>query len=217
MSNKDIIACKNAVKIYSETEEYSVDESLDLLGFTINPDNPNTNEIRFTHLMISLDKERKLWMYLNHFEWLNGDNFYGTEAIQIWSSHGSAWTDCDSYSGRVLYDKNGKTYSSPYFSFTDESYINKTPILGGEESDVFAKFSFPSGNLKQRGYVCYIGDEKWDGFAGTRMNYNHQKTFLQYPVKSAAKSRQTDYTVSNGAFILIMDSFSFFTDTKEFN
>lgn len=212
MSAEDITACKDAVKVYSETEEYSVDESFDLLGFIINPDNPDTKEIRFTHVMISLNEERNTWMYLDHFEWLNGDNFYGTEAIQIWSGHGSNWTDYDSYSGRVLYNENEKTYSSPYFSFA-----NETPILGGATSDVFAKFSFPPGNLNQRGYVCYIGDEKWDGFAGTRMNYNHQKTFLQYPVKSAAKSRQTDYTVANGVFILIMDSFSFFTDTEEFN
>lgn len=217
MKTKDIIACKDAVKVYSETEEYSVDESFDLLGFTINPDNPDTKEIRFTHVMISLNEERHTWMCLDHFEWLNGDDFYGTEAIQIWSDYGSNWTDFDSYSGRVLYDENGKTYSSPYFSYINESYINETPILGGAKSDVFAKFSFPPGNLNQRGYVCYIGDEKATNLTGAWINYNHQKTFLQYPVKSAAKSRQTDSTVANGAFILILDAFSFFSDTEEFN
>ena len=217
MSAKDIAACKDAVKVYSETEEYSVDESFDLLGFIINPDNPDTKEIRFTHVMISLNQERNIWMCLDHFEWLNGDNFYGTEAIQIWSDHGSNWTDLDSYSGRVLYDENGKTYSSPYFSFTNESYINEHPILGGKTNDIFAKFSFPTGNLNQRGYVCYIGDEKATGLTGSWINYNHQKTFLQYPVESAAKSRQTNSAVANGAFIMILDAFSFFSDKEEFN
>ncbi len=217
MKAEDIAACKDAGKVYSETEEYSVDESLDLLGFTINSDNPDTKEIRFTHVMIALNEERNTWMCLDHFEWLNGDNFYGTEAIQIWSEHGSNWTDYDSYSGRVLYDEKGKTYSSPYFSYINESYINEHPILGGAESDVFAKFSFPPGNLNQRGYVCYIGDEKATDLTGSWINYNHQKTFLQYPVKSAAKSRQTDSAVANGAFILILDAFSFFSDTEQFN
>lgn len=217
MSNEDIISCKDAIKVYSETEEYSVDESFDLLGFTINPDNPDTKEIRFTHVMISLNEERGIWMCLDHFEWLNGDDFYGTEAIQIWSDHGSNWTDLDSYSGRVLYDENGKAYTSPYFSFANESYTNQHPILGGSKNDIFAKFSFPSGNLNQRGYVCYIGDEKATNLTGSLINYNHQKTFLQYPVKSAAKSRQTDSTIANGAFILILDAFSFFSDTEEFN
>ncbi len=216
MSDEDIIACKDAVSVYSETAEYSVDESYEVVGFIINPDDRETKEIRFTHILICLDKERNLWMYLEHFEWINGDNFYGTEAIQLWTSHGSRWTDPDSYSGRVLYTENGKTYFSPFFALGSEGYEDETPILGGKKNDVFAKFSFPSGNLRQRGYICYIGNGKSETHTGCWLNYNHQKTFLQYPVTSAAKSRQKDLSTDNGAFIVIDDIYNFDCETDEF-
>ncbi len=217
MSKEDIEACKDALSVYTETEEWSVDESVDILGFKVNPDNPETKEIRFTHVLLLLDAERNEWRYIHYFEWINGDNFYGTEAIQIWHNYGAEWIDYDSFIGKVLFTENGRTYASPYYSFGNESYKNDDAILGGLYTEAFARFSFPSGNLKQRGYVSYVGGPNDDTFTGSWINYNHQKTWLQYPVASAAKSRQKDLSYDNGAFIVVDDVFLFHTETKEFN
>lgn len=215
MSKEDIEACRDAVSVYSESEEWSVDESIDALG--INRNTPETMEIRFTHVLVSLDKKRSLWRYINYFEWINGDNFYGTESIQIWSDHGSHWVDSKSYTGRVLYTENGKDYASPFFALGSENYINENPVLGGAKTDVFARFSFPAGNLNQRGYVAYTGASKEDTFTGAWINYSHQKTWLQYPVTSAAKNRQRDLSNNDGAFIVINDIYNFNIDTEDFN
>lgn len=217
MSADDIEKCQNTSKVFSQTEEWSVNESFDDLGFEINPDDPDTKDIRLTHVLLKIDEERNEWRFIHHFEWINGDDFYGTEAIQIWGEHGSNWVDPNSYIGRVLYTENGKNYASDFFAYAGEHYKDETPILGGAKNDVFAKFSFPEGNLRQRGYVSYVGDSQGDTFTGSWINYNHQKTWIQFPVTSAAKSRQKDATVANGAYIMIMDIFSFFTDTEEFH
>lgn len=217
MSAEDIEACKNAVNVYSESEEWSVDESIDILGFKVNPDDPETNEIRFTHVVVLLDKERNEFRYIHYFEWINGDDFYGTEAIQIWHNYGAEWIDYDSFIGKVLYTENGRTFASPYYSFGNESYENDDAILGGLYTEAFARFSFPSGNLKQRGYVSYVGGPNSKTFTGSWINYNHQKTWLQYPVTSAAISRQKDLSYDNGAFIVVDDIFLFHTETKEFD
>lgn len=215
MSKEDIEACKDAVSVYSETAEWSVDESIDSLG--INRDTPETNEIRFTHVVVSLDKERNEFRYIHYFEWINGDDFYGTEAIQIWPEHGNYWTDPNSYIGRVLYTENGKDYAAPFYSYVQDHFRNTSAVFANvHQSDVFAKFSFPAGNLKQRGYVSYVGSAKYGSFAGSWINYNHQKTWLQYPVTSAAKSRQKDLSYDNGAFIVVDDIFTFNPETGEF-
>lgn len=216
MSQEDIEECRDAVSVYSETEEWSVDESIDILGFKVNPDDPETKEIRFTHVLLLLDEERNKWRYIHYFEWINGDNFYGTEAIQIWHDYGAEWIDYDSFIGKVLYTENGRTYASPYYSFGNESYKNDDAILGGLYTEAFARFSFPAGNLKQRGYVSYVGGPNDRTFTGSWINYNHQKTWLQYPVTSAAKSRQKILTSHNGAYTMFDDVFLFEAETGEF-
>lgn len=215
MSREDIEACKGALEVYSETEERSVDESLSDLG--INPDDPETKEIRFTHVILLLDGERDEWRYIHHFEWINGDDFYGTEAIQIWHQYANSWIDYDSFIGRVLYTENGITYAAPYYMFDNEKYVNDHVILGGLYDEAFARFSFPAGRLKQRGYVSYVGAASDNAyFTGSWINYNHQKTFLQYPVTSAAKSRQKDLSYDNGAYIVVDDVFLFDPKSKKF-
>lgn len=211
MSNEDIEACKGALKVYSETEEQFVDESIDELGINFNAH--ETKEIRFTHILLRLDEEGDMWRYITYFEWLGPENFYGTEAIQIWSDHGCHWVDSNGYFGRVLYTENGKDYASPFFEFGNQSYIDETPILGGSKNDVFAKFSFPEGDLKQRGYISYTGEAKGT-ITGAWINYCHQKTFLQYPVTSAAKNRQKDLSTDSGAFVVIYDIYNFFIDKE---
>lgn len=218
MSEDDISACKNATKVFYETEEQSVDEEIDFLG--INPDDPETKEIRFTHILIKDNCPHEQWRLIHHFEWINGDDFYGTEAIQIWSQYAKykALVNRNSYSGRVLYTENGKNYASPFYSFTTESYKYDLVVFDkSTQTDMFANFSFPAGNLKQRGYVSYSFYLNSDTSTGSWINYNHQKTWMQFPVVSAAESRRKDSTVSNGAFIMILDAFTFFTDTEEFN
>lgn len=217
MSAEDIEMCGDAVKVFSEVEEWSVDESLDILGFEVNSDNPETMEIRFTHVLLKIDEERNEWRYIHNFEWINGDNFYGTEAIQIWCNYSTEWVDPNSYVGRVLYTENGKDYAAPFFSYVQDNFRNTSAVFANiNQSDVFAKFSFPEGNLNQRGYVSYVGSPNGDTLTGSWINYNHQKTWMQFPVTSAAKSRQKILTSHNGAFVMFDDVFLFHTDTESF-
>lgn len=68
------------------------------------------------------------------------------------------------FTGQLLYDRDGQTYTAPYHSLGTESY--RQFGFGWGESDslkVFGAFSLPTKGENQRGYVSYCVKETRDG------------------------------------------------------
>ena len=79
---------------------------------------------------------------------------------------------------------------------------------------VFATFSMPNDVVKQRGYLCYSVRKNNKDYAviDSFMNYTHQQTWMQYPVKTAMETRINDGFNKSGAFLTIQDDVQFEID-----
>ena len=111
----------------------------------------------------------------------------------------------------MLYDDKGKIYSSPYYSLGTKTYISDS-IFWGEQtsSDIFAEFSMPRTGENHRGYISYMTEEVQDGYIlDSWVSYTHQRTWLQYPVRTAAQHRMTSSASGAGAFFSVDDTFQF--------
>lgn len=96
---------------------------------------------------VQLPGERETWMVFHHFLWTTDPGFYGTEAIQIRPAYRSipeGWSAAGDVTGRVLYDRDGQTFTAPYASLGEQTFTANT-VLWGEQTntDLFAAFSLP--------------------------------------------------------------------------
>ena len=115
-------------------------------------------------------------------------------SLQIWPAFqdSEGWrSDGGEYTGRVLYDRDGTTYSAPYYALEEQSYTAQSPFFGARKvSDIFADFSMPRRSENQRGYVSYgiiaIDD---DYVVSSWINYTHQDSLIQFPIYTAREQR----------------------------
>lgn len=226
VSKKDIMECEYPLVVQVSANEYSVDN-----------DNTNTNKNSSTSFISeheekkpSLDGVKGLymtgvavelsggrWKIFHHFIWPSSHKFYGTESIQLWPVYKNieGWSSISNTTGRLLYDKKSKTYVSPFYSLGDKTFTQNNLIFGQETAtDVFATFSLPNDVVKQRGYLCYSvrKNNKDCILISSFMNYTHQKTWMQYPVKTAMETRMKDGFNGSGAFFTYQDFVQFNID-----
>lgn len=211
LSEEDILACAGATRLVMESNEYYANSQYN----TVFDDN---KEIRITGIGVELDGEREEWRLIHHFKWIEPTSFYGTEAIQLWQvfSHNKEfWDKNDDATGQVLYNKNGKVYSSSYYSLGEESYKSGGFFLqSSDKTDLFATFSFPKKGTEQRGYISYGIVEMMDGsIIDSWVNYVHQKSWLQYPTVTAKEHRKKNGFTSS-IFSTIQDALQFYPNEK---
>ena len=198
LTAEDIAACEGAEDVGIEVYD----------GY----ENGDTKwDIRTTDIAVKLSGEQDKWIVIHHFEWNSNPGFYGTEALQLWPAYQRRNDQSDdlysggNFTGRVLYDKGGKTYASPFFLYA-----------GSTREDPFATFSMPADGERCRGYLAYSmvgrGDLDYDkttqGFTSFLV-YIHQWDWLQYPVKTAMEARMTDDTWTDSVFTTMDDVFCF--------
>lgn len=138
LTAEDIAACDGALRVVAETRE--------------EPMNGNDLEApRVTSVAVKLPGEQERWMMIHHFSWAEYPGFYGTESIQIWPAYQDfeVWRPSGEATGRVLYDKNGQTYTAPYYFLGDQTFTSDSMFWGEQTStDLFAAFSMPGqGNI----------------------------------------------------------------------
>lgn len=179
-------------------------------------------DFRTTDIAVRLSGEQDKWVIIHHFVWNSNPGFYGTEALQLWPAdqytHANVSTD-GNVTGRVLYDKDGKTYASPYHWLGQQTYTSAGLFDAGQtKTEPFAAFSMPSDGEKCRGYLAYsviLGENSADvedvGFSFTcGMVYIHQWDWLQYPVKTAMEARMSDDTGLDSVFTTMDGLFCFY-------
>lgn len=115
-------------------------------------------KLRMTHVSVRLPGEGGVWRTVVHFNWLDGAHFYGTEAFQAWLGEhyiGLGFAARGPYSGRVLYDADGGTMVSEYYSLTCGGETVESIFGSSNIYMLTGQFSFPSRGENQRGYLIY--------------------------------------------------------------
>lgn len=208
---EDIAACEGALAVTVKTEDHPT-----VTSWTIGAE-PPAEELRITSVGVKLPGERETWRIFHHFQWLVNPGFYGTEAIQLWppSYMGAGWMPPaePSFTGQVLYDRDGRVYTAPYFFLGNQSYTQTDFFGTQQETAPFAAFSLPKEGENQRGYLAYTTEESEpDYLLSAWVNYTHQKTWAQYPAKTAMAARMAGGWNEERVFVTIQDALQFSPD-----
>lgn len=224
LTAEDIAACEGALRVVVDvtdepvnsgrtvtTTEYIGDGRRHIRQSTVY----DVKELRITGVGVQLPGERERWIIFHHFLWTTDPGFYGTESIQLWPVYrdiSEGWVSAGEATGRVLYDRDGTTFSAPYHSIGEQTFTSGG-IFWGERSstDVFATFSMPKKGERYRGYVAYPVAETQDGYIiSSWFNYTHQRSWLQYPAVTAMEKRMTSWSNDAGAFLTVQDALQFY-------
>ncbi len=158
--------------------------------------NKNENGLQFTDVAVLVPDEDERWMIFHYYRWIEDRKFYGTDVVQVWTAYRDLpkqWASYGEITGRVMYDKDGVTYVSPYNSLETRTYDRQEWIdQFTTVTDIFGTFSFPRKGKNCRGYIVYSTIHSGeDEFFSSFINYTHQDSLMQYPVITAYKSRTT--------------------------
>ena len=218
LTDADLLSCAGAKQVVVDVMDHPANRGRQV----VNRNNVrteyrtvyDTKELRITGIAVELPDERESWKIIQHFQWLENPGFYGTESIQLWpaSRTDEGWGMRGDFTGQVLYDENGKTYISPYFYLGEETYTSSSVLWGSTQNqDLFAAFSLPDRGENHRGYVSYTIQEMVDGYiVDAWINYTHQMTWWQYPVRSAMETRMVNARNDTGTFLTIQDALQFY-------
>lgn len=195
LTKEDIQGCIGATHVLIETEVDSSSKSEDL---------------QLTTVAVKTFEELGYWKVFHHFLWTKNPEFCGTEAFyRFMKEDEDGWHLNQDFTGRVLYDDAGNTYSSPYYALQKKSAeLELVPGNPWYRSYLIATFSFPTKARRARGYFSYVIKEEieateatsetnkegmWHIFHGytettgmmLETNYVHQVSKKRYPVITA--------------------------------
>lgn len=205
LAPEDILACEGAVRVVSDVSWEELEEYYNAKGPKI------------TSVAVELAGERERWRIFHHFA-LREAPRRGTYAIQLWPT----WRDVyegwsqslgTTFTGRVLYDRDGTTFWSPYFFLGSETYTSNSIFWGPRtNTDVFASFSLPRKGENHRGYVCYEAAENQDGYIiNSWFNFVQPTGFFQYPCLSAQEwQMEGHFNGYTAPFLYIQDALQFY-------
>ena len=221
LTAEDIAACAHAAEVVTDVHNYAVNDGRqvvtaygsDRYTYTEVHTVYDVKELRVTGVAVRLAGEEKLWMVFHHFLWTADPGFYGTESIQLWPVYreiSEGWALDGDFTGRVLYDRDGRAFAAPYYALGTRTYTSSSIFWGQQTaSDVFAEFSLPRNGTRQRGYVAYPVWSLNPGWLfSSWVNYTHQSRWLQYPAVTAMENRMTGK--NDGAFRTVQDALQFF-------
>ncbi|MBQ7922114.1 MAG: hypothetical protein IJ325_06005 [Clostridia bacterium] len=227
MTDEDILDCKGATRVALCVREHPFNDGHEEMVYIEDPlptwMEPgfhkqtvyDVKELVLTGVAVELPTEREHWKIIHHFRWTADPGHFGTESIQLWPAYRSTegwWGKASDCTGRVLYDKDGVSYTAPYISLGNETYTKNSMFWGSSVStDIFAEFSLPNNGENQRGYIAYTIMEMRDGaIVDAWINYTHQQTWAQYPVLTAKQQRMANSWNEAGAFKTIQDALQFY-------
>lgn len=213
---EDILACRGALDVVVQAEGHAANDGREVRTTTGTHTHISTvydvEELRITGVGVRLPGEREEWILFHHFLWTQDPGFHGTEALQLWTADREFhWTPGRALTGRVLYDDADSTYTAPYHSLGNDTYMHDSIFWGqSQQTDSFATFSMPGKGENHRGYVAYSILENQKGtIVDSWVNYIHQDSWFQYPVQTAKEYRMNGGMFSRGPFHIIQDALQF--------
>ena len=127
------------------------------------------------------------------------------------------WRFAGDVTGRVLYDRDGQTFTASYHTLGRQTYTADSVFFGQRtNSDLFAPFSMPRHAEHARGYVAYTAAAVQSGhLLNSWCNYTHQQSLLQYPAVTAMEKRMTSAFGNAGAFYTVQHALQFFPEDAQ--
>ena len=223
LAEEEILACSGALELVWDSRDLPVNPGRRVTERTGSATHVTTvydvRELRITGVAVRLPGEQERWKIIHHFLWVADPGFRGTESIQFWpaSRLEEGWTEEGAWSGRLLYDRDGVTYTAPYYRLGPETFRTQDLFFGGERvsTDVFAAFSLPRRGENCRGYVSYEIRALNDGsIVDSWFNYTYQNSRFQYPVRTAMEQRMLGGFNSDGAFTTVQYALQFFPNDR---
>lgn len=213
LDEEEIRECRGAERILTDSRKT-------LLAGSYYDENgkPAEDNMIATEVCVKLPGTDGAWKVFVHFEWKDNTEFGGTEALRVSVSpadENSYRITCipEDISGKVLYDKDGKTYISDYHmigtsremtEMTGISENTSSSLFGFESAEtegVCGAFSMPEAGKAHRGYISFTVKGYGEKFISSDgMEYYHQWTTLQYPVKTALDSMMSGNLFGDDAF-----------------
>lgn len=229
LTPEDIAACDGALRVVAVTEDHpfndgrtvSYKESDGEGGVVSVLDTVyDVRELRLTSVGVQLPGAQETWRVYHHFLWTTDPGFCGTEVLQIWPADENmqdGWRFAGDVTGRVLYDRDGQTFTASYHTLGRQTYTADSVFFGQRtNSDLFAAFSMPRHAESARGYVAYTAAAVQSGcLLNSWINYTHQQSWLQYPVVTAQTHRMTCTQSNGGAFRTVQDALQFFPEDAQ--
>ena len=224
LTPEDIAACDGALRVVTETEDYPVNDGRNVSykesdgegGVVSVLDTVyDVRELRLTSVGVQLPGAQETWRVYHHFLWTTDPDFYGTEVLQIWPADENmqdGWRFAGDVTGRVLYDRDGQTFTASYHTLGRQTYTADSVFFGQRtNSDLFAAFSLPRHGEHARGYVAHTAAAVQSGcLLNSWINYTHQQSWLQYPAVTAQTHRMTCTQSNGGAFRTVQDALQFY-------
>lgn len=219
LTAQDLDGLDEALTVYTKTNScyyentgYGTEYHID---YDPNYDTEQT-QLVFTHAAVELPDGR--WKVFHHFEWVELPKVRKTECMQFWpashvSDNGYGYDWEGEAAGRVLYDRDGTTYESPYHTLEFQSYTYSSWWGGtNTQQDLFASFSLPRKGEDCRGYVAYTVREKNDVMTlfDSWNNYTRQTRWFQYPAQTALDNAKSGTWNYKGAFRTVQVALQFY-------
>lgn len=220
LTPEDIAACDGALRVVAVTEDHPFNDGKtvshkesDGEGGVVSVQDTvyDVRELRLTSVGVHLPGAQETWRVYHHFLWTTDPGFCGTEVLQIWPADENmqdGWRFAGDVTGRVLYDRDGQTFTASYHTLGRQTYTADSVFFGQRtNSDLFAPFSMPRHAESARGYVAYTAAAVQSGcLLDSWINYTHQQSWLQYPAVTAQTHRMTCAQSSDGAFRTVQDA-----------
>lgn len=213
LAPEEIEACEGALRVVADRKEFAMNGDSQAKG------NDSVRELCVTGVAVELPGEPKRWKVFHHFQWMADQGFCGTEAIQLWPAYCNleGWSPLGEVTGRVLCAVDGRELVSPYHFLGEEAYVSDDLFWGRQEkNEVFAEFSMPADSADQRGYLSYSTLELEDSWmVSSWFNYTHQRTWMQYPVRTAKEWTMAGLGNRSSVFLRVQSPLQFYLEENK--
>ena len=205
LSPEDLAACQGAIRVVVDTTDLPMNPGRKVSTITNRGHNTFTEiidtvydvkELHVTGVGVEVPGEHSTWLLFHHFRWQVDPACRGTEALQLWLAgreDRGGWDMAGPITGRLLYDRDGQTFTAPY------AYLGCPSEARSYEA--YAAFSLPQEGEDCRGYLCYpvTAREGVSGFSSI-LHYTHQTSWRQYPARTAMAERMRNSWLGSEAF-----------------
>lgn len=222
LNSEDLLECKDALYVRTEINNYPVNKGREFTEYlqktsplgtpqdiTYTETVYDTKELQCTSIAVRLSTTTEQWKIFHHFRWTTNPGFYGTESLRLSPAYrfDDGWEAIGDVTGRLLYDKDGTSYTAPYHSLSSKTYTSNGLFEGQQKvTDIFANFSLPEDGENQRGYLSYTTKESSESFKlYSSFHYTHQNSWKQYPVMTAQENSLKSLLEDDNPFKEIQD------------
>lgn len=197
LTPEDIAACDGALRVVTVTEDHpfndgrtvSYKESDGEGGVVSVLDTVyDVRELRLTSVGVQLPGAQETWRVFHHFLWTTDPGFCGTEVLQIWPADENmqdGWRFAGDVTGRVLYDRDGQTFTASYHTLGRQTYTADSVFFGQRDEQRPVRGLFHAAARRERARLCRLLRR-----GGAKRLSAQQLVQLHPPAEPAAISRR---------------------------